>query len=247
MAYKIKIDSKKRLKEPDEFVSIMESVVSFVKENLKYLGILLAIILVFALAYGAIIIKTRIDDDKAAGLEYAASRHYFGTGMEREGRDLKKAIEVYQKIISDYKRSKSAPTAAYYLGNAYMELKEYDAAIGAYKGFIDRYADRRDLIPFVYQRLGYAYLAKGNNQNALDNFNKVAIIETVRNRDQSIFESARILELMGKKDEALKKYEEIIRDFPSSVFSAEAEVKIKALGGDQGAQEPKKNDQKNKK
>lgn len=246
MAYKIKIDSKRQLKEPDEFVSIMERVFSFGKENLRYLVITLAVLLAIAIAYAAFIIKARIDDDKAGRLEYDASRYYFGSGREKTGQDLKKAVDIYQKIVTDYKKSSSGPIAYYYLGNVHIELKEYDAAIRAYKGFIERYPNRRDLIPLVYQRLGYAYLAKGDNQNALDSFNRAAGLEYAKNRDQSLFESGRILEMMGKKDEAIKKYEEIVKNFPSSIYTAEAQVKMKALG-DVKTEESKIDDKKNKK
>lgn len=259
MAYKIKIDPKRQLKEPDEFISIMERVILFSKERIKYLFIGFAVVCVIAITYGAFILKARMDDEKAVRLEYDASRYYFGAdglrlpeerrGSDREktGRDIKKAIETYQKILSDYRRSSSAPIAGYYIGNAYMELKEYDAAVNAYKVFLERYAERKDLVPLVYQRLGYAYLSKGDNQNALESFNKAAGIVPAKNRDQSLYESGRIFEMMGNKDEAIKRYKEIITVFPSSPYSAEAQAKIKGLGGDQGVEEPKKDDQKNKK
>lgn len=247
MAYKIKIDSKRQLKKPDEFVSIMESVVSFTRENSRYLVIMLAILAVVAIAYAALIAKSKADDERAGRLEYDASRYYFGTGSEKAGQDLKKAIEIYQKIVSEYKKSSSAPIAGYYLGNAQMELKEYDAAINVYKGFADRYPDRKDLIPLVYQRLGYAYLAKGDSRHALESFNKAASLELARNRDQSLFESGRIHEMMGQKDEALKKYEEIVKNFPTSVYTAEAQVKIKALGGDVKTEDHKADEKKNSK
>lgn len=247
MAYKIKIDPKKQLKEPDEFISTMERLVLFSRENVKHLLVGFAIVFAIGVAYGVFNIKGRMDDKKAVRLEYDASRYYFGSGREKTGQDLKKAIETYQKILSDYGRSSSAPIASYYLGNAHMEIKEYDAAINVYKVFLERYPERRDLVPLVYQRLGYAYLAKGDNQNALESFNKAAGLEFAKIRDQSLYESGRILEQMGNKDEAIKKYKEIIAGFPSSPYSGEAQAKIKGLGGDQGAEELKKDDQKNKK
>lgn len=253
MAYKIKIDSKRQLKEPDEFISIMERAILFSKENTKYLFLVFAIISAVAVAYAVFFIKSGIDNEKAVKLEYDASRYHFGSGREKTGQDLKKAIEIYQKIVTDYKKSSTAPIANYYLGNAHMELKEYDDAIKAYRGFVERYPDRRDLIPLVYQRLAYAHLAKGDNQNALESFNRAANLELARNRDQSLFESGRILEVIGQKDEALKKYEEIVKDFPLSVYSAESQVKIKELSGDvknkdmQMPKESKIDDNKNKK
>lgn len=247
MAYKIKIDTKRRLKEPDKYVSIVERVIFFSKKNLKFILIVSVVLLALGIAYAGIMIKMGIDDKKALKLEYEASHYYFGTDSEKRGEDLKKAIEIYQRIISDYKRSRSSPIAGYYLGNVHMELKEYDAAISVYNGLLERYPHRSDLIPLVYQRLGYAYLAKGDNKNALESFNRTAKLEMAKNRDQSLFESGRILEVMGEKGEARKKYKEIVTSYPSSPFSAEAQVKIKALVGDSGTEESKKDDHKGKK
>ena len=244
MPYKIKVNSKRQLKEPDEYVSTVEGIVSYVKDNLRVLGILISISLVAAIAYGAFIIKERTDDAKAVKLEYDASRYYFGSGPEKKGQDLKKAIDIYQKISADYKRSSSAPIALYYMGNAHLDLKEYDAAINAYKGFTERYPDKKDLVSLVYQRLGYAYLAKGDDKDAVESFNKAAGLELAKNRDQSLYESGRILEKMGQKDDALKKYKEIVTSFPSSPYSSEAQVKIKGLGGDQTPKDTKKDDKK---
>jgi tetratricopeptide (TPR) repeat protein len=247
VAYRIKIDTKKQLKEPDEFISTMERLVLFSRENVKHLLVGLAIVFAIGVAYAVFNIKGRMDNNKAVRLEYDASRYYFGSDREKTGQDLKKAIEIYQKILSDYGKSSSAPIASYYLGNAHMEIKEYDAAINVYKVFLQRYPERSDLVPLVYQRLGFAYLAKGDNQNALESFNKATGLELAKNRDQSLYESGRILEQMGNKDEAIKKYKEIITGFTSSPYSGEAQAKIKGLGGDQGGEELTKDDQKNKK
>ena len=48
------------------------------------------------------------------------------------------AIKGYKDLILKYPRSRAAVTAYYRLGNLYFSRREFDAAIGAYKDFLNK-------------------------------------------------------------------------------------------------------------
>ncbi|MDP3259163.1 MAG: hypothetical protein Q8M34_01060, partial [Thermodesulfovibrionales bacterium] len=50
-------------------------------------------------------------------------------------------------------------------------------------------------------------------------------------KDLSLIESGKILEAQGKAEEAKKKYEELVKDFPQSAFAEEAKARIERKKG----------------
>jgi TolA-binding protein len=171
-------------------------------------------------------------------MEYEASKsiqdaHLYREADEKAAQEAyRKGISLYQDLISQYPRSRSAAFAQYEIGNSYAAMREYDNAITAYQGFIDRYPSDHELLPLVYQRLGYTFLQTGKIPEAEKVFEQVVQLSGAKNRDQSIFELGQIYEKLDKKEIALSRYQEITKEFPTSPIASEARARIKSLGGE---------------
>ncbi len=111
-----------------------------------------------------------------------------------------------------------------------MDLKDFDSAISAYRAFLEKNKKNDILVGITYQRLGYAYLAKNNPEEARQAFESVERLTGALNRDQADYELGRIDEASGKKDEAIKRYQEIVSRYPDSLFLAEAQRRLSAMG-----------------
>ncbi len=236
MVYKIKSPAKKQLKEPDEFITLFSRMVLYVRSHARQFLVLLGVtVLVVSVVVIFFILEDRANQ-QAQALEYEASRYYHGTvpSGQKDAKvepDYQKALERYQEIVANYPRSPSAMLAQYYIGNCYFELKNYDEAAKAYRKFIEKYHESRDLTALVYERLGYTALRQGRTQEALDAFKKIVEMKEAKNKDQALFEIGRLYEKMGQQNEAIEQYKTITKNYVKSPFTIEAKVRIKNLGG----------------
>lgn len=242
MVYKIKVA--KKMKPQEEIIARPSGLTAFLKENLK--GILIVGGIIAILFIGVPVFRFYVGyiDRKAAALEFMAYSYYHGSpslkDMSVEDR-LKKALEIYQEILDKYPRSKAAPLAKYYIGNCYLELKEIDKALDTYWGFVDNYSKRgAKLLPLVYQRMGYAYILKGNKDKAIEAFNKILSLPEASNNDQALYELGNIYERSGDKAKALEYFDRIAKEFPESPLASEVQPKIKELSPTTKQEEIKK-------
>lgn len=238
MAYKIRVATRKeQLKKPDEFIGMVDWLGDKIRTHAKRAWMIVGITLIIGAGIGAYWFYQEQQKNRAASFEYLGFQYYRQqapaddkTPAPSKEENYKKAIEQYQKIIQDYPRTPSASIAPFYLGNAYMDLKDFDSAISSYRAFLEKNPKNDILAGITYQRLGYAYLAKNSPEDARQAFESVERQAGALNRDQADYELGRIHEASGKKDEAIKRYQEIVKRYPDSLFLADAQKRLTAMG-----------------
>jgi tetratricopeptide (TPR) repeat protein len=94
------------------------------------------------------------------------------------------------------------------------------------------------LLSLVYQRLGYAYLLKGNAEQAGNAFSAVLDMPNALNKDQVLFELGKLEESQSRPEGALARYQELMKTYPNSPFTGEAAVRTKALEVKKGPEGP---------
>lgn len=169
---------------------------------------------------------------KAQDLEHEATLHYFtrpADDPKKSDLNVKEAVALYKKIVEEYPRTQSAPLALFQLGNALVQANEVDAAIDAYQRFVLMYGSNTSLLGLVQQRLGYAYLLKGDRDRASKAYSAVLEIPGSLNRDQALFELARLEESLSRPEGALAHYQDLMKNYPNSPLANEAAVRVKVL------------------
>lgn len=233
--FKIRKPPKESPTDPAHLVDSVEYAARQARENFRWLLAGVAVAVIAGASAGGFLWMRQQDDRKAADLLHEATRSAIersfigGPPPARQSEDLKKAAAILQEILTDFPRSSVAPQAAYLLGNALSDQKDWTGAVKAYEEFLARYGAHRTLVPLVYQRLAYAQLAQGKVDEAEKTFTAVVKIPGAPNKDQALFEIGKIDELLKRPEGALAHYQEIVKDHPSSPFAAEASVRIKTL------------------
>ncbi len=169
---------------------------------------------------------------KAQELEREATRHMFAqpsNDPKKAESNLKEAIIIYRRVVEDYPRTPSAPLAMFSLGNALLQSNELDAAIETYKRFIASYGSNVSLLGLVQQKMGYAYLLKGEIDQAAKAYAAVIDVAGSTNRDYALFELGRLEENRARSDEALKRYQDLISTYKDSPLAGEAAMRVKVL------------------
>ena len=238
MAYKIRVATRKQqLKKPDEFISTLDWLGEQIRERAKLAWTVIGFLVFIGAVIGAYWFYQHQQETRALSLEFQGSQYFRQqppgdekTPAASQEENYKKAIEQYKKTIQDYPGTPSATIAQLYLGNAYMELKDFDSAISAYRSFLDKKPLNEIVAGLAYQRLGYAYLAKNDYEEAQKAFESVDHLPGAMNKDQVDYELGRVNETLGKKEEAIKRYQEMAKQYPDSLFLAEAQQRLTALG-----------------
>lgn len=232
--FKIK-KSRKESTDPAQLVDSVEQAARQAKENMRWLVAGVAVAVLAGAAVGGFLWMRQQEDRAAAELFYEATRHASEPSLTgnpppmRRPEEVQKAIETFRKILTDFPNSSVAPQAAYLLGNALSERKDWDGAIKAYQDFLAQYGANRLLVPLVYQRMAYAQLARGKLDEAEKTFTAIVQMPSAPNKDHALYELGKINELLNRPEGALAYYQEIVKDHPSSPFATEASVRIKTL------------------
>ncbi|QQL49000.1 tetratricopeptide repeat protein [Mucilaginibacter ginkgonis] len=102
---------------------------------------------------------------KAANLAY----YYLGMAYLNKG-EYKKAIDNLNGYRADDQMVASEALGG--IGDAYVELKDYDKAVTNFKKAADK-ANNKFLSPFYLKKLGLVYEAQKNNSDALDAYKRI--------------------------------------------------------------------------
>jgi predicted negative regulator of RcsB-dependent stress response len=211
-----------------------EKILKGVRERRTPLLVLVGGILLFGTAVTGYYYFSSLTERKAQDMEFSAYSEYSKrtrmSGAEKD-KQTQLAIEQYQKILDSYPKTKTAGIAAYYLGNAYLDLKNFDKAIDSYQKALTSISLGEMMRGVIHLRLGYAYLSKNEGEKALSEFAQVAKNPLTRNQDLASLEIGRIYENQGKKSEALSEYESLIKSYPSSPLVGDVTSRISELKG----------------
>ena len=106
-----------------------------------------------------------------------AEQHYAKAYELRKATDYNAAIAEYEKVISLSPNSKIAQNAQYWIGQSYFESKQFDAALSAFQGLLDKYP-ASSIAPSTKQIIERVQQAKKNE--ALFEAVKKADLEQVK-------------------------------------------------------------------
>lgn len=186
-----------------------------------------AIVITVIVVFVAYTIYSSSMSSKAYALEREAYKYYYGEIADKsmsESERWKKALEFYKQSVN----SKETPTALFYTGNCYYNLKDYDNAIKQYSRFADKFSSDKRILPLVYQKMSSAYFRTNQKDKALNTLAKLAGIDNGIFKDTALILEARLYADSGEKDKALEKYKETLAKYPASPWSSEASSRVSA-------------------
>jgi tetratricopeptide (TPR) repeat protein len=167
---------------------------------------------------------------KADRLEYEGHKYYFGL----YGTQPMIKAERYRKALESFEQAfelRESPFSLYYIAASHYALGNYDKAVEALGRLAGEFPREDKYVPLAYYKLAMAGMRAGKAEDALKALDSLAGYRAGPFGDLALIESARSLEGMGRKDEAVGKYKALVREFPDSPFFEEAGLKVKEAGG----------------
>lgn len=207
------------LRDTKEFISARQKVIVPV--------VIAAVVAVIAVA-GFFIYRSNMEN-RAAALEYEGYKLYYGLYMKQPLQKEERYQQALEKFRKAYETKKS-PLSLFYIASCYYDLGKYDDALKTLKELNGRFPDDERFVPLSYYKMAMITLKKGDRDAALKLLDTLYNYRTGSFKDLALIESARILDASGKKEEAVKKYQEITKNFPESPFADEAKAKLANKG-----------------
>ncbi len=217
MAQKSEKMAKQELRAPDAFQRIGYEAQDWLIKKQSYLGGAVVLLLVAGLGLGLYSHFSKRGEEKASkalGLALQVlERPVEGSERAQEGSQEKpfpsqkeKDDAVRKSLIqfrTEYSGSRAAATAALPLGKAEYRLGNYDAALEAFKAYLDKAPKEDPLRASAFEGQGYTYEAQGKYDQALGAFEEMAKVESGEYlQGMGQYHRARMLVQLGRKDEA---------------------------------------------
>ena len=200
----------KNVKAASEMEQQVTKTEAFFEKNKK--AIIIAVVAVIAIVVGAILFNNYYLEPRAneASTELAKSQELF------EQQQYDKALAGFQKVASDYSSTDAGNLAQLYIGLCQANLGKWQEAVNALESFSSK-GDQM-ISPAAEGALGNAYANLKQLDKAVDHLKKAA--EMADNNSLSptfLIQAGEILESQGKKDEALKLYQEVKEKYFNSM------------------------------
>ena len=232
MSYRIKVPAKVDPLDEAHLLTGVERFLLVLQEQRRAVLVGLGVLLVAAAVVAGVIWYDYQATLKARELDQEATLHYLNRPADdpkKSHEQLAQAINLYKQVVDQYPRSPVAPLALFHLGNAQVLANEVDAGIETYKRFMLLHGSNTSLLGLVQQRMAYAYLVKGDRDQAVKAFTGILEIPGALNKDHVLFELAKLEEPQSRPEGALAHYQDLMKNYPNSPFTSEAAVRVKVL------------------
>ncbi len=221
----IKKKTAKRKRTEEGVKNVLHDTREFISEKQRVLfPAVIALILLSVAVAGFLIYRSNLRN-QAATLEYEGYKIYYGLYQKQPVQKEERYQKALDKFRKAYDANKS-PFSLFYIAACYYDMGKYDEALKTLKELNERFPDDERFVPLSYHKMALITLRKGDREGYLKLLDILYNYRTGSFRDLALIESARMLEIMGKREDAVKKYEELTKNFPESPFAEEAKAKL---------------------
>ena len=213
MARRMKI-TKKKLKEPDEFIGLSEKAYLFITRYRKPIatgGIVVFIVVLAILFFQRWEKKNEVNADQQFSLAVQLYQRVSSPYREGSPAQYKIVLEKFNEVISKYPRSSSGKLSLLYQGNIHLRLDEFEEAIKEYQAFLQKAGKERLYRLLAMEGLGYAYLGMKDYEKALHAYQKILEMGESFQLADAYLNMGGCYEKLGKKKEALENYKAFLK------------------------------------
>ncbi len=205
---------KKKLKKPDEFITLSERAFHFITRYSKSVAIGGGIVLALLLS---VFVFQKWDENSEANayrmFRVAVETYRTVSSPYREGslQEYKTVLEKFDEVITKFPRTSSGKIAMLYEGNIYLQLGEFENAIKAYEGFLRKAGKGKLYRSFAMNGLGYSYEGKKEYEKAAKAYREVIDLGESFQVADAYLGLGRCYEKLGNAKEAVENYRNFIK------------------------------------
>jgi len=205
---------KKKLKEPDEFVTLTERTYLFITHHFRPIAGAGIVVLILILSIFFFQRWGKRNEENAYQMFSLAMETYQMVGSPyREGsaQEYKNILERFNEVAAKFPRTSSGKLAILYQGNVDLRLGEFDQAIQAYQSFLQKVGKEKLYRSFAMEGLGYSYEGKKDYEKAINAFQKEIELGENFQLANAYLGLGRCYEKLGKAKEAVENYRSFMK------------------------------------
>ena len=205
---------KKKLKKPDEFITLSERAFHFITRYAKSIAIGGGIVLALLLF---VFLFQKWDEKNEANayqmFRVAVETYRTVSSPDREGspQEYKTVLEKFDEVMAKFPRTSSGKIAILYEGNIYLRLGEFENAVKAYEGSLQKIGKGKLYRSFAMNGLGYSYEGKKEYEKAANAYREVIRLGESFQLADAYLGLGRCYEKLGKTNEAVENYRNFIK------------------------------------
>ncbi|MGD9124345.1 MAG: tetratricopeptide repeat protein [Desulfarculaceae bacterium] len=227
-----KIDRKKLLKEPDEFLTFSDRAFRWAKQNLKLVIVSVsAVVLILAVVLG--IRAYQQYRAKAASEALAPAFNLYLNTVATAGEDskqIKAAADSLSQVTSTYSTTTSGLQARLALGSLLLEQEKFKKAEKTFRGLSEEPDLAPELLPLAWRGLAQALEGQNKPTAAAEAFQEAARLSGPSLARMSRLDQARVLAAAGDKSRAAQIYRDLLTKAPGTPSARAAREGLVALG-----------------
>jgi tetratricopeptide (TPR) repeat protein len=206
--------TKKKLKEPDEFVTFTEKTFLYITQHLRPIATGGIIVLILLLSiYIFYRWEAKKEGEAQQKFNLAVETYQIVSSPYREGsiQEYKDVLKKFDEVTTKFPRTSSGKLSILYKGNIHLRLREFEEAIKAYQTFLQKGGGEKLYRLFALEGLGYAYEGKKDYEKALTTFQKIVEMGESFELANAYLNIGRCEETLGKNKEALENYKNFLK------------------------------------
>ncbi len=226
-----KVDRKKLLKEPDEFLTLSARVVNWGKANSRLLLIMGTSVIVVLGAVVGIQAYLNYRNNTASEALAAVFPQYQATlGGQAEPDQIKQAREGLEKVSQTYGASPSGQQARLALANLLLQTGEYDQAAKVFQGLSEDADLPTPLMPLALMGMGQALEGSSKFTESAEAYASAAKAGGPALSNSLALDQARVLEAAGEKEAAAGLYRRLASEAKDKGLALTAKLRLAQMG-----------------
>ena len=205
---------KKKLKEPDEFITLSERAYLFINRQYKSIAIGGIIVLILVLSFFFFQRWEEKNEENAQqifNLTVETYKMVSTSYREASIQDYKNILEKFNEAITKFPRTSSGKLSILYKGNIHLRLGEFEEAIKAYESFLQKGGKEKLYRSLATEGLGYSFEGKKDYEKAVNAFQKVIDLGESFQLGNAYLGMGRCYEKLGKNKEAIENYKNFLK------------------------------------
>lgn len=224
---------KELLKKPDEFITLTGRAIRFASVYQKQMSyVLCGLVAVALVILGYRFFAQRAETKAFALLEQTMANYEVNKTASSPQEAYSKASEELQRLIKKYGANAGGKLARARYANISYEAGDYQKAIELYKQSLNDFKDDQLVYHLILSSLGYAFQNIEDDRNAAKYFEELSSATDSGLRDEALFNLGLLYEKLGDAASSRKAFQEIISNYPNSMYFGIVQEKLSSKGFD---------------
>jgi tetratricopeptide (TPR) repeat protein len=228
-AQKIKISRKEMRRDElkETSATILEYLTAHSNKVLTIIGTVIVLLLI------VILVNFYKSSRKTVASElFTKARNLYDLGLSETPpsiASLKVSLDMFEGLISNYKGGVEEALAYFYKGNIYFNLQDYENAIQAYNKFLSSDVKNETYMSIAKTNIAYSYENISDFEKAIELFKNISNTSKGFLKKSSLLDLGMAYEKINKDDEAVKVYQDFIKDYPTSILIEKVQERINSI------------------